>query len=133
MASDSPLRPPEDLSTGELITEIMSQVRALVRAQIDLASAEIRADLRAEVAAATGLGIAAIAALAALNLLLVTAVLALSLVLPGWASGLIVTGLVAAFAVIAGLTGWRKRLRNPLLRTRHQIQEDVQWTKEKMA
>jgi hypothetical protein len=137
MATDPPSDPtrraPASLSTGELISEVMSQVGALVKAQIALAAVEIRADVRAEVAAAKGLGGAALAGLAALNLLLITLVFALSLIMPGWLAGLILTLLVAGVAVATGLAGWRRRARRPLSRTREQIQEDVEWTKEKMA
>jgi uncharacterized membrane protein YqjE len=133
MSSESNARSPSSLSTGELIGEVMNQVSALVKAQIELATAEIRADVSAEIGAAKGLGVAALAGIAALNLLLVTVVLALALVMPAWLAGLIVTVALALTAVVAGAAGWRKRVRNPVRRTRQQLQEDVEWTKEKMA
>lgn len=121
------------LSTAELVKQITHQVGELARAQIQLATAELRADLKTEVKMATGLGVSALAAIMALNLLLVTAVFALAMVLPGWAAGLIVTGVMALVAAIAGVVGWKKRVRTPLARSRHELEEDVRWTKERLA
>jgi hypothetical protein len=126
-------RPVASLSTGELIKEVMTEVGQLARTHIDLAVNEARADLRAEAGAAQRLTVAALAALATANLLLVTAVMALALVMPGWAAGLIVTGVAGLVAVIAGLLGWRKRVQKPMDRTRRELKEDVKWTKERMA
>jgi len=121
------------MSSHELVKTVVGQVGELVKTQIALATTEAKADLRAELGAATGLGVAAVAGLAALNLLLVAAVFALALVMPGWAAALVVFGAVALVAVVAGVTGWGKRVKNPLARTRHALEEDVQWTKEKIA
>jgi uncharacterized membrane protein YqjE len=121
------------LSTAELIKEITHQVGELARAQIQLATTELRADIKSEVKMAAGLGVSALAALTAVNLLLVTIVFALSAVMPGWAAGLIVTGVMALVAAIAGVVGWKKRVRHPLERTRHELEEDVRWTKERLA
>jgi hypothetical protein len=124
---------PEALSSAELVKTVMKKVTELAKTEIALATTELRADLKAEAAAATGLGVAAIAGLAVLNLLLVTAVLALALVMPAWAAGLLVSGVVLLIAVIAGVTGWGKRVKTPLRRIRRDIKENVQWTKEKVA
>jgi hypothetical protein len=118
-----------DLSTTELVREVVREVGQLARAQVELAATEARADLRAGLGAFGALGIAAVAALLAVNLLLATAVLALSRVLPGWGAGLVVSGGVAAVAVVAGLVGWRKRVREPLKRTRRTLGEDARWVK----
>ena len=93
---------PASMSTTELLAEIARQVSQLARTELDLAKNELRADLLDEVKMATGLSLAAILALMAVNLLLVTAVLALATVLPGWVAGAIVTGVVALGAVGGG-------------------------------
>jgi len=121
------------LSTAELIKEITHQVGELARAQIQLATTELRANISSEVKMAAGLGVSALAALTAVNLMLVTIVFALSAVMPGWAAGLIVTGVMALVAAIAGVVSWKKRVRQPLERTRHELEEDVRWTKERLA
>jgi hypothetical protein len=125
--------PAEALSTPALLKEITHQAQRLVTAQIDLAKAELRADLSREESMVAGLGVAAAAGLMTVNLLLVTAVFALSSVLPGWAAGLCVSGAVLLVAVIAGVVGWGKRVRRPLARTRHELDQDVKFAKERMA
>jgi hypothetical protein len=125
--------PAEALSTPALFQEITHQAHRLITAQIDLAKAELRADLAREEQTVAGLGVAAAAGLMTVNLLLVTAVLALSSVLPAWAAGLCVSGAVLLFAAIAGAVAWGKRVRRPLARTRHELAEDVKFAKERMA
>jgi uncharacterized membrane protein YqjE len=126
-------KPPEALSTGALIKEITSEVSLLAKRQVELAKIELRADLKHEVGMVTGLGVGAVAALMTVNLLLVTAVFALALVIPGWTAGLIVSAFTLVVALAAGVIGWNKRVRSPLTRTRRTIKEDVQWTKERLA
>ena len=111
------------LSTPELVKELAAHLGTLVRKQIELAKAELRADLRAEILTARTLGIAALAALIAVNLLLVTAALVLSLMMPAWLAGLIVTGFALAVAAVTAGIGW----------SRHALEEDVRLTKERLA
>jgi hypothetical protein len=124
---------PEAMSGGVLIKEIAREVQHLVKAQIALARVEVRANVAAEAKTAAGLGIGAVAVLIGVNLLLVTAIFGLATVLPGWAAGLIVSGVVLATAAIVGVVGWRRRVRRPLVRTRHELEEDVKWTKERVS
>jgi hypothetical protein len=124
---------PESLSTFELMRAITNDVERLVKTQIALAKAEVRADLSNEGKMVAGLGVAAVAGLLAVNLLFVTLILVLATVLPPWVAGLVVSGAVLLVAAIAGVVGWGKRVRHPMARTRHEIQEDVKWTKERMA
>jgi uncharacterized membrane protein YqjE len=126
-------RDPATMSSGELIKNVLGQASELVKTQIALATTEIKADLRAELKAGIGLAVAAVAGFAAFILLLVTAVFALALVMPGWLAALLVFALLALVALIAGVTGWKKRVTKPLARTRHEIKEDVRWTKERIA
>jgi uncharacterized membrane protein YqjE len=123
----------EGMSTPALIKEIGHQVTLLAKTELELAKTELRANLKAEVAAATGLGIAGVAALVATNLLLVTGVLALAQLMPAWAAGLIVSGAVLVVAAGAAAMGWSRRVRRPLEETRRELKEDVQWTKERVA
>ena len=76
---------------------------------------------------------ALVGAIIVATLLLVTGALALSLVLPGWAAGLIVTGVVAiAVAIVAGVS-WKRRVRTPLSHSRSELKEDVRFAKERFA
>ena len=80
-------------------------VRTLVRKDIELAKREISEKVkRAEV----GIGmlvVAGILALCALGAFTAAAILALAIVLPAWASALIVGGVWVLFALIVGLMG----------------------------
>jgi hypothetical protein len=112
----------------------MRQGRQLAQAQLALAKTELRTDLLAEIRAAKGLGIAAVAVFAALNLLLVTGVIALGRVMPEWLAGLIVSGvLVSGVLIVAGVVGWRRRIRKQLQRPRRAIQETIHGTFEPMV
>ena len=138
-AADVPLVPPggplpvEQLSTVDLIKHITTEVGHLVGKQIELAKMEVKADLKREAVMVGGLSVAAIAGLCTLNLLLVTVVLALATVLPGWLAGLIVSGgTLLATGGIAWLA-WSNRVASPLARTQRTLKEDVQWTKERLV
>jgi uncharacterized membrane protein YqjE len=121
------------LPTADLLKEIVTHAEQLARTQFDLAKAELRADLLKERGMVTGLGIGAIGALVSVTLLLMTAILALALIMPAWEAGLAVSGLVVLVAGVAGWLGWIKRVRTPLAHTRHELQEDMKWTKERIA
>jgi uncharacterized membrane protein YqjE len=122
-----------NLSTAELVKAITAEVGALAKKQIELAKAELRADIKAEAFTLGGLGVSALAVLAAINMLLVTIALALAQVLPGWAAGLIVAGATLVFAAVTGLLSWRHRISSPLAHTRKSLKDDVRWTKERIA
>ena len=121
------------LSTFALVKEIVVQTRRLARKQVELARTELKADARTEAKVAGGLGLAAVGAVITVTLLLVTAVLALALVLPAWAAGLIVSGVVAlAAAIVAGIS-WRRRVRRPLQHSRQELQANVRLARERFA
>jgi Flp pilus assembly protein TadB len=121
------------MSTPALLKEIAAQVELLAKKQIELAQTEVLADLRKEAAAAGGMGVAAVIALAGVNLLLVTGVLALALLIPAWAAGIVVSGATLLVAAIVGIVTWRRRVRQPLARTRATLEEDVKFAKERLV
>jgi hypothetical protein len=123
----------QQLGTGVLVRRIVSQVELLAKKEVELARTELRADLRSEARVAEGLGIAAVAALVTVNLLLFTAALALSLVMPGWAAGLIVSGAMLIVALLFAVVSWRRRLREPMAHTRRTLKDGVAWTRERFA
>ena len=125
--------PPRELSNRALIGEITAKASLLVRKEVELARAEIRADLRSELATAKALVIAFVTALTAVNLLLVAGVLALAVVIPGWMAGLIVGGSLLIIAAAVGAIGWSRRVTAPLAVTRQTLKEDLQWAKERVA
>jgi hypothetical protein len=121
------------LGTAALMMKVVSQAELLAKKEIELAKTELRADLHSEARVAEGLGIAAVAALVTVNLLLVTAALALSLVMPGWAAGLIVSGVMLIVALLFATVSWRRRLREPMAHTRRTLKDGVKWTRERFA
>jgi hypothetical protein len=121
------------LSTVQLLKEIASQGGLLVKKQIALAKTELKSDARTEAKVAGGLGLAAVGAIITVTLLLVTVAFALALVMPAWAAGLIVSGVVAAFVAILAGVSWSRRIRNPLQRSRDELKQDVRFTKERFA
>ncbi len=123
----------EHLGTGVLVRQIVSQAELLAKKELELAKTELRVDLRSEAAVAAGLGVAALAGLVTINLLLVTAALALAVVLPAWAAGLIVSGVMLVVAVSFAMVSWRRRLREPMAHTRRTLNDGVKWTKERFA
>lgn len=123
----------KDLSTVELVKEITHQVSDLAKKQIELAKSELRADVRTELATIGGLAGAAAAGLITLTLLFVTLIFALTRKLPGWEAGLIVSGFTLGIALIAGLVAWGHRVRSPLSRSRHALQQDITFTKQRLA
>jgi uncharacterized membrane protein len=124
--------PTASLSTPALVAEAAREAITLLKSEIELARAELKEDLRAEIAGATGLSVAAVCALLVVNLLLVAAVFALATVMPGWLAALVVAAAVALGGAIAGMVGW-KHVRMPLARTRRSLQEDGRWIKERTA
>lgn len=128
----SPLR---RMRTKDLVTETARKASQLAKKEVELARAELRADVRSEIKMASGLGVAAVCALLGLELLLVAIVLALmeAGVLPGWAAALVVAGVVISAGAGAGLWGWARRVRNPLEATRRSLREDLRWARERMA
>ena len=121
------------LSTFALVREIVVQTRLLARKQVELARTELKADARTEAKVAGGLGIAAVGAVITVTLLLVTAAFALALVMPGWAAGLIVSGVVAlAAGIVAGLS-WHRRIRKPLQHSRQEMQQNIRIARERFA
>lgn len=139
---------------GSAAKAVAEDVTALVRAEIDLAKAELMEGVRAK---ATGMGLlvgTAVLAWLAVQGLLITAGLALALVLPGWAAALIVSAVLLLIGAILALVARRKlqapvgvsaakeqaqqdvdwakqRLQAP--RTKQQVQEDVEWTKSRLS
>lgn len=97
-------------STAELVGRLSEQSARLLRDELRLAQAEL-----AEKAKQAGVGAGLFGAAGVLGLygggaLITTAILALALVLPAWASALIVAAVLLAVAGVAALAG-RKRIK----------------------
>jgi uncharacterized membrane protein YqjE len=133
MRSQSTPSSARELSNRELLGEITGTASMLVRKEIELAKAELRADFKAQLSMVTMLAVAAVIALVGVNILVVAGVLALGLVMAGWVAGLIVAFVLLAVAGILGYIGSRRIVTNPLAVTRQTLKEDVRWVKERLA
>jgi uncharacterized membrane protein YqjE len=103
--------PPEDRSIGELVSDLTEELKRLVRDELRLAVFELK-DKGRRLGLGAGLfGTAGILALFGGATLVAAAVLALSLVLPGWLAALIVGGGLLVFAGFAGLVGRKETKR----------------------
>lgn len=113
---------------GELVSRLTAQLSTLVRSEVKLASAEVKAKVKP---LGAGIGLfagAAFVAVAAIQLLLVTAVLALALALPAWLSALIVAVVllvVAGILVVVGRTLLRRGLPPVPTETIDSVKRDI--------
>lgn len=131
----TPMDPLRDASVKDLVTQLAQKASLLARKEVELAKAELKADLRSEIKMASGLGVAGVCALVTLQLLLTAIVFAMfeAEVMPGWAASLLVAAVVLAIGTAAGLWGWAKRVKKPLDTTRRSLQDNVKFAKERIA
>jgi phage-related minor tail protein len=96
---------PAQASTGELIGQLSEQLTTLVRDEVRLAQAEVTQKAK-KLGVGIGLfGGAGVVALLGVGALVTAAILALALVLPGWAAGLIVAAVLFLVAGVLALLG----------------------------
>jgi Putative Actinobacterial Holin-X, holin superfamily III len=123
----------ESMSNKELLQHVAQSALLLAKKEVELAKAELKADLKSEVAMAKGLTVAGLCAIWTVAMMLVAVAMALGTAIPEWAAALIVAAAVLLVGTVAGLVGWGKRVEEPLETTRRTIKEDVQWAKERVA
>ena len=96
------LRPVARPSLRELLQEIRVEGTHLVRKEIELVRIELREDVRTEAIAVGCLSAACAGGVIGAILLLVTLILALAHVMPGWGAALIVSGAVLLISAVIG-------------------------------
>jgi len=109
MTTPSPA--PRKRSLIELVMSIPTLVQELVMREIELVKAELLAKLKALGVGAGLLAGAVVVLLGMLGVLLTAAILALSLVMPGWLAALLVAAFLLIVAAILGLIGYRILMR----------------------
>ncbi|HEY3946406.1 MAG TPA: phage holin family protein [Solirubrobacteraceae bacterium] len=117
-------------SVPELVKEITAQSAALARKEIELAEAEMVTKGKRVGFGAGMFGGAGLLGLFGLGALTVAAILGLAIVLPGWASALIVAGVYLGLAgIIALMGGIELRRAKPLPPTEaaESVKDDVEW------
>ena len=123
----------EHMTNRELIGYISQNALQLAKSEVELAKAELKADLKKEVGMVKGLGVAGLCAIWAVSIMLMACALALGTVMAEWAAALVVAGGVLLVGTVAGLVGWGKRVQKPLEPTLRTLKEDARWAKERLA
>jgi hypothetical protein len=126
-------RPLGGASTSELLSHLAKGTAELVKAEVQLAKAELRQDAKREVQMVAGLGMSGILGTVTLTLLFVAAALGLSASMPEWAATLVMAGVALVLTAIAALVGWMRRVKKPLEKTEQTLKEDVRWAKERLT
>ncbi|MFI5954733.1 phage holin family protein [Cryptosporangium sp. NPDC051539] len=119
-------------SIGQLVSDVAAGVSSLVKAEIELAKAELKQEASKAAAGAAGLAVAAAAGLMIVPLLSLAAVYALSEVMAGYWAALIVAGVWALIAALAGLFGALRLRRVKPVPTQaiEAVKEDVRWVRD---
>ncbi len=99
-----------DEPIGALVSQASQQISQLVRQEMKLAQAEMTVKGKRFGMGGGLFGGAGLVAVLALQALVATAIIALALVLPWWASALIITGVLFLIAAVLALAG-RKNIR----------------------
>lgn len=121
----------DNRSMVEVLQDILGNVQGLIRAEVKLAKVEIKEEARKASQAAIVTAAGAIIGIYAVWLLLLTCLYALGLVIPLWASALVlfvVTAILAAVLLSAGKKRFQTVQPKPE-RTAETIRENVEWAK----
>ncbi|RPI28265.1 MAG: phage holin family protein [Acidobacteria bacterium] len=122
----------EERSVTQLLQNILTNIQEIVRSEVRLAKTEIGEETSKAIRAITLLGAGIFLGIYALGFLLLSAVYALSAVLPDWLGPLLV-GLIVAVAGAVLFFAGRNRLKSvsPVpQKTITSVKEDAQWVKD---
>lgn len=122
-----PVRSPADQSIGGLVREVTTHLSSLVRAEVELARAEVTAEVRKGLQGSLFFVVALVIALFSLFYLFFTFAELLDLVLPRWAAFAVVFGAMLLLAGLFGFLGYLRvrRIRKPE-RTISSLKESAQ-------
>jgi len=119
--------------TSELVKQLADQTTSLVRAEVELAKAELTEKGKRAGIGAGMFGGAGVFGFYAFGALTAAAILALATAVDGWLAALIVAVVYAAIAGVLALTGKNKvQEAGPAApeRTVETVKEDVEWVKQ---
>ena len=114
-----------------VLTDIVGNFQHIVRSEMRLAKTELTEELAKSRSAAIMLGVGALLLTFSVLFVLLAAVYALSLVVPGWMAALIVgagVGLIAAVCVALGISRFKRVRAAP--KTAATVKENVEWAKQ---
>lgn len=122
---------PEAMSSADLVKELTSNASLLVQRQVKLAKLEAKKEIDKGKTMAELFGVAGLCAYAGVLMCLVAAALAIGAALDGryWAGALIMAAAMFIPAIVSGLLGYKKRITNPLPRTRAELSKEITWAK----
>ncbi len=121
-----------DRSIAEVLQDILRNLQEIIRSEVRLAKTEVRDEALKAKAAGILLGAGGVCGIFAVFFLLLAIVCALAIVLPYWASALIVAAALAIGAAIvlnAGLQQF-KRVHPVPDKTIENVKENVEWAKQ---
>jgi hypothetical protein len=126
---------PHAMPSRDLLRELMSNGSLLLKRQLKLAQLESREQLSRQKTVSEMVGAGSIIGFAAVILFLVAGALGIGAALGDrfWAGALIVGGALLIAALIVGALGWKERVRQPLGRTRQQIDKEMTWARTQMT
>lgn len=122
--------PLEEASTADLVKDVLTEARELVKLEVDLAKNEVKKEVKELERSAIAFAVGLVAALLFLTMLAVALVVALG------GTSLAAIGVGIVFATVAGVAawiGWGKLPKKPLDQTRRRLQTDIQQLKEHVA
>ena len=121
-------------SISSVLQDILGNFQEVVRSEVRLAKTEVREELAKTRSAGGLIAVGAVGALFSVLFMLLTAVYALSLVMPEWAAAFCVAaavGILAVFAILAGVK--RFKTINPTApKTVASLKENVEWAKQQI-
>jgi hypothetical protein len=117
---------------ADLLHDILRNVQELIRAEVKLAKAEVRQEVRLASSSALPLAVGALSAVSAWMFLLWAGAYALGLVMPMWAGILIMAAVTGALAAVLLGQGLRrlKQVRPVPERTVATLKENLEWIKQ---
>lgn len=122
---------PEALPTQHLLSQLGTDTKSLLQMEVELAKAEAKVDLNAELDLAKGAVVGAVCAILGLNMLLIAAVFALAPDL-AWVVALVVGIVLIGVATAAALIGWQRAEKDPMRTSRTSLMEDVEWARRQI-
>ena len=123
-----------DRSIGSVLADIAGNFQHMVRAEMRLARAEIRDEIKKVARAAVLLVVAVLSGTLGVGVLLLAAVYALKLVLAPWAAAIVVGAATLAIGGVAAAVGVKhlSEVTLPPPKTVESVQETVQWAKSQI-
>jgi len=114
---------------SEVLKDIVGNLQEIVRSEVHLARAELKAEASRSIRASMLLGAGGAAGLFAAGFLLVCLAQLLSFVMPAWGASLLIAVVLGLLAIVMISKG-RERFRIPAPdRTIENVKENVEWIK----